>query len=333
MAPSDLRNGMTSGIGSLPHRDGEHAARFVLDTMGLPAIPTLPRRSPAEGMIAQAVVGLEGITLGQYGAIAVDVNRIDPVNPVTTDLSHDAFGGFRSFLALAPGRVRRVKWQFVGPVTLGLALQRAGVPAPMAFDAALTAVRSHVGALHHHIAAALPDAQQLVVLDEPSFPEVMEPDFVIPLDHAIDLVSSALAMVEQTAVTGIHCCGAADWASLIAAGPKVLSVPVHDDLAKVSGYLGRFLADGGWIIWGAVPTDGPIPHTAERPWRVLTKLWCDLVNGGCDPILLRTQSLISPACGLGLHSDAVARRVFRIVGELAHRVHSQAVATRLSIGA
>ena len=66
---------------------------------------------------------------------------------------------------------------------------------------------------------------------------------------------------------------------------------------------------------------------------MLTKLWCDLVNGGCDPILLRTQSLISPACGLGLHSDAVARRVFRIVGELAHRVHSQAVATRLSIGA
>jgi hypothetical protein len=119
--PLQLSNGMTSGIGSLPHRDVDHAARFVLDHLALPAIPSLPRRSPAEGMIAQAVVGIEGITLGQYGAIAVDAAAIDPANPVVTDLQHDAFGGFRAFLAHAPGRVTAVKWQFVGPVTLGMA--------------------------------------------------------------------------------------------------------------------------------------------------------------------------------------------------------------------
>ena len=41
-------------------------------------IPSLPRRSPAESLIAQAVVGTPGVTLGQYGAIAVDLDRLDP---------------------------------------------------------------------------------------------------------------------------------------------------------------------------------------------------------------------------------------------------------------
>ena len=40
----------------------------MLEHLGeLPAIPTLPKRSPAESMVAQAVLGIRGITVGQYG--------------------------------------------------------------------------------------------------------------------------------------------------------------------------------------------------------------------------------------------------------------------------
>ena len=127
MAPQ-LSNGSTIGIGSLPHRDVETAVEFALDATVIPTIPTLPKRSPAEGMVVQAMLGIEGITVGQYGAISVDVGRIDPLHEVTTDLQHDAFGGFRAFLAAAAGRLEIVKWQMVGPVTLGMALLRAGVP-------------------------------------------------------------------------------------------------------------------------------------------------------------------------------------------------------------
>ena len=109
-----------SGIGE--------AAAFALREYDLPAIPTLPRRSPAEAMIAQALVGIAGVTLGQYGSIAVDVEALDPGAPVVTDLSNDAFVGIRTFLATASARGLQgpVKWQFVGPVTLGAALTRAG---------------------------------------------------------------------------------------------------------------------------------------------------------------------------------------------------------------
>ena len=114
------------------------AAAFALREYDLPAIPTLPRRSPAEGMIAQALVGIAGVTLGQYGSIAVDVGRLDPDAPVATDLGHDAYAGLRAFLAAAAARQLRgpVKWQFTGPVTLGAALSRVGAPADLAFDVA-----------------------------------------------------------------------------------------------------------------------------------------------------------------------------------------------------
>ena len=333
MGSLELANGLATGIGSLPHRDGHEAARFALDAMALPAIPTLPRRSPAEGMIAQAVVGIEGITVGQYGSIAVDVRRINPINPVRTDIQHDAFGGFRDFLEDARGRIDNVKWQLVGPVTLGIALIRAGVPDHEAFEVAVRAVRSHVSSMLDIIDAALPGCSQVVFIDEPSLGRLNEPGFPLAPDTAIDLVSGALAAIEPRAVSGLHCCADADWASLIAAGPQILAVPVKPAVAFSSGYLNQFLDRGGIIAWGVVPTDGPIPMSAERPWRQLTELWCQMVQRGCDQVQLRRQCIVTPECGLGLHAPSVAERVHAITAEVGRRVHDQATATRFVLGA
>lgn len=328
-----LSHGMATGIGSLPHRDATQAAAFSLEWFDLPAIPSLPKRSPAEGMIAQALVGLRGVTCGQYGAVAVDPTQVDLESPVETDLHHDAFGGFRAFLEAAAGRVAPVKWQFVGPVTLGLALVRAGVPSDVAFDVADHAVRGHVRNLLAEVDRALPGCRQLVFLDEPSIGDLMSVDFPLVPDRAIDLMSASLAAIESSATSGLHCCGTADWASLIAAGPSVLSVPVDASLVDVAGYLTQFQEHGGIVAWGAVLTSGPIPTSAERPWRRLSDLWCELVQRGCDPARLRRQSIITPECGLGMHTPAVAERVYRLTNEIARRVHDQAVATRFVLGA
>jgi len=332
----ELPSGAATGIGSLPHLDSLAAARFSLEQFpSLPAIPSLPRRSPAEGLVAQAVVGIGGVTVGHYGSLAVDVRRIDPLEPVVTRLDDDAFGAFRAFVELATGTdVRRpVKWQFVGPLTLGLALARAGVPTNIAFDVAVRAVRAHLAALHRYVAEALPASQQVVVIKEPCLPEMMDPSFPVPPDAAIDLLSGALATVERHAVVGVHCSQAnVDWVSVIAAGPGLLALRVSPDLRQIAGYLMRFLEGGGWIAWGAVSTDGPLPSTAERPWRELSSLWGDLVGAGCDPLLLRRQALITPSGGLGQHSVPVVARVLRIVRELADRVHGQAAATQLTVG-
>ena len=153
MNRAQLPSGIATGIGSLPHRDAADAADFALATLELPAIPTLPKRSPAEGMIAQAMVGS-----GRHHRRPVRQHRrrrhrFDP----------DGSGRHRS----RPRRVRRlprvprraavaeapVKWQFVGPVTLGLALVRAGLDTDVAFEASVRAVRCHVRQLVEHVAA------------------------------------------------------------------------------------------------------------------------------------------------------------------------------------
>lgn len=328
-----LTSGTSVGIGSLPHRDASRAGAFALRASELVTMPTLPRRTAAEGMIAQAVVGLEGVTVGQYGALSVDARRVDPLAPVVTDIDHESFGGFRAFLDLAAGHTGPVKWQLVGPVTLGFALERAGVPASLAFDTAVRAVRSHVQVLSAIVAERLPGCQQVVFLDEPSFGEAWHDGSSVAPDTAIDLLSGALAAVEPEGIAGVHCCASTDTAALLAAGPTVLSLPVHPGLVEVAGYLATFLERGGWVAWGAVPTDGPISQSVERPWRTLGELWCQLVQRGCDPVLLRRQAMVSPACGLALHAEEVAERVFRLTREVAARVREQAVATWLTIGA
>jgi hypothetical protein len=110
-------------------------------------------------------------------------------------------------------------------------------------------------------------------------------------------------------------------------------MPLHPSLVGAAGYVAQFLDRGGVMAWGAVHTDGPISTTAERPWRQLTDLWCQLVERGCDHLQLRRQSMVTPECGLGMHTPAVADRVFRITDELSRRVRDQATASRFVLGA
>jgi methionine synthase II (cobalamin-independent) len=328
--------GASMGIGSLPHRDARAAIEFSLREFEILTVPTLPRRSPAESMIAQALAGVAGVAGGPYASISVDRDGLDPEAPVVTDLAADAFLGVRTFLEAARARALApapVKWQFVGPVTLGVALTRAGAPVDLAFRVASRVVDEHVRALGEAVADALPGSPQLVVFDEPWLADLMSDDFPIAPDTAVDLLSTALATVGDRATVGVHCCAPTDWASVLAAGPQLVSLPATKDLRAVGGYLHEFLERGGWIAWGAIATDGPIGVTAGRAWHQLSGLWCDLVQAGADPVALRRQSLITPHCGLGTHSPQVAERISRMVRDVSRRVRDQATAARFVLGA
>src|SRR5215510_12100573 len=109
--------GIASTIGSLPHGDVDEAVAFVLGSQPrLPAAPSLPRRSPVEGMIAQAAWGIAGVLVLPDGS-----------EPVDGGLDGEPFVGLRAFLAAITGRVAPFKVQLTGPVTLGLALHAVGV--------------------------------------------------------------------------------------------------------------------------------------------------------------------------------------------------------------
>jgi len=335
-ARSAFADGATAGVGSLPHLDPAAAAAFAIGEFDIATVPTMPRRSHDESMLGQALAGLAGVHFDADGAIVVDVDSVKPHATITTDLGRDAFAGLVAFLDLAD-KVRldgaAVKWQFVGPVTLGVALHRAGLDRATAFDMALSVVRARLVAVSDAVTDVVPNSRQMVVLDEPWFADLMHPGFPIPPDEAIDRMSGAMAALPAATLTGVHCCAPCDVATLLAAGPNVVSLPVLPELVDWVGYLTRFLADGGIIAWGVTPTAGPLPSTSERQWRALSDLWCGLVQLGCDPVLLRRQSIVTPQCGLAMHSGSTARRIARLTAEVGRRVQDQSSATRFALGA
>lgn len=331
-----LRPGAVTSIGSLPHRDADSAAAFVVrHHPALPAAPQLPRRSPLESMVAQAARGIPGVSVTSAGTLVVDPDELDPAAPSRPTFDSHSHAGLLAFLSHAAGRTDPVKLQLTGPITLGLALVDAGAAPEVAFPVAAAAVRAEGEALLALCRRRLPESPFLVFLDEPGLVRVQrEGGLGIDPEAAVDLLSSALAVLEEDAVTGVHCCGPTDWRLASAAGATVLALPV--DLPSVlasASALNAHLERGGWVAWGVVPTNEPLGTDPDRLWRRLSGAWCELVQAGCDPVQLRSQAMVTPGCGLAGHGVSQAARAMRLATTVAARVTDQAVAARLSAGA
>jgi hypothetical protein len=336
--PVALPLGAPTSVGSLPHADRDAAVAFVLErTPELPAAPTLPNVDPLELMIPQGLWGVVGVEVGDDGTVRVPVPAaLDPAAPVgDRELAGRPFASWRRFLEEVGRRPHHdlVKLQLTGPVTLGLALVDAGVPAPLAFAVASGAAATRARDLVALAERLAPGAGRVVVFDEPGLVGGLRSDLPLPGDQVVDVLSGALAAIEGRAVTGVHVCGPADWRLVLQAGPGLLSMPVGADVTGSAGALGTFLERGGWVAWGAVPTDGPLGESNARYWRQLSAQWCELVQNGCDPVLLRRQALVTPVCGLALHDLVQADHVFTLARELADKIHDQVTGIRLSVGA
>jgi hypothetical protein len=82
-----------------------------------------------------------------------------------------------------------------------------------------------------------------------------------------------------------------------------------------------FLARGGTIAWGIVPTlDDPFAESAETLLHRLHQLWQELFADGPDRNQVLRQSMITPACGTGLLSEAQARQIYRLTAEVSRRI-------------
>lgn len=327
--------GWATSIGGLPHRDPHAAAAFVLlHQPDLPAAPTLPMRSPLEGMLTQGLWGVPGIAFDANGDFEVDLDALDPEAPLADNARQgDPFVGINVFLDAVAGRTAPIKLQLTGPVTLGLALTMHGVAADHAFRVALHAVKEHGAALVAAAKKAAPDAPLVIFLDEPALVGTSQSGFPLDTNGIIDLVSGAIASLEDHAVTGVHCCGEADWKAILMAGPHVLSMPVGHGATQAAGAISVFVERGGWIAWGAVPTSAPVGEHAGIYWKTLSSQWCELVRNGADPVLIRRQSLITPECGLALHGETQAEHVIKLCGSVAASLQEQAVGIKLSVGA
>lgn len=341
--------GLTTSIGTLPHRRAGDAVRFVLERQpGLPAVPQLPNRSPMERRLPQAAWGIGGVSVQPDGSITLDHSVLDVEAPFSDPtFSGEPYRTLQVFLRRIADRTGPAKFQLTGPVTLGLALHAAGVNANIAFAVASTVVQSRASDLLATVARKAPGVHPVVFVDEPGLRDCLDPAFPLRPDDAIDLVSAVLATLEANATTGLRCTPATfppasdvhaiDWPLVLQAGPQILAVSIEApaDIVAAASAFDAFLDRGGFVAWGAVPTEGPVGLASgvTRQWRALSALWCEMVQAGCDVTRLRTQALVTPAGGLGRHKVSQAAVLFRQVDELAQRLYDQATGIRLSVGA
>lgn len=330
----NLPVGTATAIGSLPHRQLDAAVAISLAACpDLPAAPSLPRRDAREGMLAQAAWGLRGVEVDGSGNLVV-TGALDATVPFAdAGLEAPPFEGLRVFLDQCTTRSAPIKLQLTGPLTLGRALVECGVDASTAFAVAGAAVRQRAVAVLERAAAVAPAAPRYLFVDEPSLVAASVPGFPLDANGVVDLMSSALAAIEPLAVTGLHCCGEADWRLALDAGPQILSLPLDAGITAHAGALGVHLDRGGWVAWGAVPTGRPVGDNPARLWRALSETWCELVQRGCDPLRLREQALVTPECGLASHDPVRAEVLLGLSADLAERIRRQAFGVRLSVGA
>jgi hypothetical protein len=324
----------TTGIGSVPHTQLEMALQHAL-SLDIPYLPELPRRASTECFAAQALQGLPGLQVAADGSVSLDMAAWEKGSfalGARLDVTDDT-GLLDGFLPTAEScaawspflwevesrKLAFVKMQCAGPATVLAALGRAGpLPEPVE-RGVLQFVVNRAASMARAVRSVL--AVPMVFLDEPMIGAVRQTSPKAQARELDQLRATVLNLRNEGAITGLHCCGEADWAPLLQLGLDVLSFDATislDKLLVMRPDVERFLQTGGWLGLGVVPTDARDAAEMER------RLEATLAKIAALPLPLRSrilsQSLLTPACGLGARSVRDAEQVFEALGRAQARL-------------
>jgi hypothetical protein len=344
---SGLSGLATTGIGSVPFTDPQETVALVLET--LPQIPYWPQMVQLgylEEMAAQAARGLPALKVDEANRTVA----MDPDLPrdkalarfyelvLSGDLTPFAFEpqdarGFFALLAAVASQgcaCPALKGQLSGPVTFAGVVKDADGK-PILYDRELT--QAVCAGLARKVAWQAEKFRELgkapiVFLDEPFLTGFGSAYLPISQDEVTEILTQTLDEARGAAAgpitLGIHCCGNTDWSLLLKAPIDILSFDSYGYFESLRLYgqpLSHYLARGGWLAWGLVPTNEDFQH--ETPdnlwWRFQTQATrlAEDVHWGLKDIL--AQSLLTPACGTGYMSRDDGRRVLTTLKELGIR--------------
>ena len=330
-------NFTATGIGSLPFTDPGEACRLIFEQMpDAPHWPQLPKVSPREGMIEQFLEGAPGV-VEKGGKLS-----LRPLEPYEEwervyqghgEIDLDVFAisrergrGFYAFLEEIGRRKPPpfIKGQVTGPITLGLTLKdEEGAAAffhPDLRDMLVKLVAMKARWQEATFKRLVPQAETIIVFDEPILSSYGYAFMNVSRADIISCLREASAPLQG--LKGIHICGNTDWPMIMEIGLDIIHFDAHKDLSSVLLYaepLRRYLAEGGAISWGIVPTDEAALKAAEASPLAARLLqgFAQLIQEGLSQEILSTGSLIAPSCGAGSLSAEGARRVYQVTAAVA----------------
>jgi methionine synthase II (cobalamin-independent) len=329
----------TTGIGSLPHTQGELALQMALQ-FDVPFLPQLPAGNPSELMIPSALDGLPGLLVDADGTCRVDVaiwargkdalaQRIEGALASSSyeefEPSPHACRSLRPFLFEVEARkLPFAKVQISGPATVRwVAKTTDGRPASeveeldrQIFQLLLAKTMALVRAVRAS------NATPIVFLDEPGLFALDErsPKHLLTLKEISMLCAAAQ---RDGALVGMHCCSNTVWSRILGLGLDIISIDARlslDALLEDQDAWMRFLSEGSTLCLGVIPTDVSSEYSvAELCDSVEAALRATTPRGLPFEGLL-ARMLLSPACGLGLRSVADAARITAQLREAQERL-------------
>ena len=333
----------TTMIGSLPQKTGIEAMELLEKyPLTIPAWPQLSKRSYREMMVPQYSDGIPGIKIDEIeNRISVDINTglyaeigtfYESVMAGDTEafaIKEESAAGLHVFLKnlkKAGKKYPVLKAQVTGPLTYGLGVNDQN-KRPVWFNKEYRDVAIKGMAMKGRwlLEQLKPYADKvLIFFDEPVMSALGTPSYIgIQEDEVVDALNECIDAVQADNVeVGCHICGNLDLDMLIKTKLNIIAFDAFNYGKKLALYpksVTEFLARGGTLAWGLVPTDSG--STVEKV--TLSDIQAKIENlvelylsKGIPEELLFKKIIITPSCGLGPLTHKQSEKVLSLTRQL-----------------
>jgi hypothetical protein len=337
-----------TGIGSVPFLDIQEAVRQILKNLTeIPYWPQMAQKGFQEDMVSQGAGGLPLIVRDMEQRLVRLTDAVDRDTALTQfyeaalqeeldkfSLTPEEASGFYSLMealqTLPAEAPAFVKGQVVGPVTFATIVKGMDGKAILFDQELVQAVTRGLALKAAWQVAKIRESgrQAIIFFDEPSLTGFGSAFMQISREEVINLITEAITAAREPAEAyfGVHCCGNTDWSVLLETPIDVLSFDSYeffDNLKLYDKSLKKFLGRGGYLAWGLVPTSPNAPAESEEAlWTRFTTQIEELVHLGLDKPSLLSQSLLTPACGMGYLAPEKAQEAFGNLAGLSRRAQA-----------
>jgi len=335
-------------IGSFPGKDHHQALSLIFEyTPEIPCWPQLPAL-PEEGMLVQFSRGLPGfdpqklmVTPEKPGFEEEQLRFYEeylevkegkrPLSKSLFALTKEATPGLFLLdekISEISSKPYALKGQITGPFTLATGLKTPDGKA-LFYDPALRDMATKIVAMKAAFQVNLLKRHGLPViifLDEPALAGFGSSSFVgVSKEEVIGVLQEVAGEIEAAGgVPGTHVCANTEWDILIASGLKILNFDAFDYLDRFLLYekdIVSFLASGGNVAWGIVPTlkaEALRKTRAEDLTERINQALEQLEKQGPPRQDILERSLFTPSCGMGTLEEELVSKALSLLREVSN---------------
>jgi methionine synthase II (cobalamin-independent) len=342
-------NCIATGIGSIPIPDADKAVALSLQYLReAPIWPQLPQRDFREYMDVQFSEALPGLIIDDVKQrVYFDTSRdLTPALELFferyLEKDYTFFGmteeyapGFFAFIRALkqgfPPETRYLKGHITGPLTAGTSIKdetgKSIIHNEMLFDALVKGLAMKAAWQVRELKQF--DKPVIIFIDEPAMESLGSAFSAVSSEVVAEKLNEIIDTIhELDGITGIHCCGNADWPMIFNTKVDIVNFDAYGYMEKVMLYPGdikQFFNRGGALAWGVVPTGAFTgSETADLLVNKLDEGMKRLEKEGVDRATLLRQCLITPSCGMGSLTPEKAEAILKLLREISFRMRKSA---------